>query len=176
TYDYDRHLRPVSSTDQRGNTTEMTYDNTGRMLTRSAPSALGYVESWTYDAAGNITSHTDGRKNKTTYTYSTSNQLTSATDPMGGGRGYRCTPLGSLETVTTPRGKVTTSGYDTAGNRTSVTTPLGEKTTLTYDKAGRILAKTDPRGNATGADPARSEEPSELQSRENLVCRLLIEK
>src|SRR5690606_25589168 len=30
TYDYDRHLRPVSITDQRGNTTEMTYDSAGR--------------------------------------------------------------------------------------------------------------------------------------------------
>ncbi|MCZ9340338.1 RHS repeat protein, partial [Streptomyces sp. TRM76130] len=39
-YDYDRYLRPISITDQRGNTTEMTYDSAGRMLTRSAPSAL----------------------------------------------------------------------------------------------------------------------------------------
>ncbi|MEU2898615.1 DUF6531 domain-containing protein [Streptomyces sp. NPDC001273] len=154
TYDYDRHLRPVAITDQRGNTTEMTYDSAGRMLTRSAPSALGYTESWTYDSAGNITGHTDGRKNKTTYTYNTSNQLTSNTDPLGGRTAYTYTALGSLETVTTPRGKVTVYGYDTASNRTSVTTPLGEKTTFTYDKAGRILTKTDPRGNVTGADPA----------------------
>lgn len=152
-YDYDRHLRPVAITDQRGNTTEMTYDSAGRMLTRSAPSALGYVESWTYDGAGNITSHTDGRKNTTTYTYNTSNQLTSTTDPLGGRTAYTYTPLGSLESVTTPRGKVITYGYDAVGNRTSVTTPLGEKTTFTYDKAGRILTKTDPRGNVLGADP-----------------------
>ncbi|WP_327396989.1 DUF6531 domain-containing protein [Streptomyces phaeochromogenes] len=154
TYDYDRYLRPVAITDQRGNTTSMTYDNAGRMLTRSAPSALGYGESWTYDSAGNITGHTDGRNNKTTYAYNTSNQLTTTTDPLGGKALYTYTALGSIATVTTPRGKVTTYGYDTAGNRTSVTTPLGEKTTFTYDKAGRILSKTDPRGNATGADPA----------------------
>ncbi|CAL9370391.1 hypothetical protein SUDANB151_00836 [Streptomyces sp. enrichment culture] len=153
TYDYDRHLRPVAITDQRGNTTEMTYDSAGRLLTRSAPSALGYTESWSYDGAGNITSHTDGRGNKTTYAYNTSNQLTSTTDPLGGKAGYTYTALGSLETVTTPRGKVTTYGYDTAGNRTSVTTPLGEKTTFTYDDAGRILSRTDPRGNVAGADP-----------------------
>ncbi|MFE9836548.1 DUF6531 domain-containing protein [Streptomyces sp. NPDC005551] len=154
TYDYDRYLRPVAITDQRGNTTSMTYDSAGRMLTRKAPTALGYGESWTYDTAGNITSHTDGRGNKTTYTYNTSNQLTSATDPLAGKTSYTYTTLGSLETVTSPRGKVTTYGYDPAGNRTSVTTPLGEKTTFTYDKAGRILSKTDPRGNADGADPA----------------------
>ncbi|WP_438306865.1 DUF6531 domain-containing protein (plasmid) [Streptomyces sp. HUAS TT11] len=153
TYDYDRSLRPVDITDQRGNTTSMTYDSAGRMLTRTAPSGLGYAESWTYDTAGNITSHTDGRGNKTTYAYNTSNQLTTTTDPQGGKTTYTYTALGSLATVTTPRGKATTYSYDTAGNRTSVTTPLGEKTTFTYDKAGRILSKTDPRGNTTGADP-----------------------
>ncbi|MFE6288309.1 putative adhesin [Streptomyces sp. NPDC057877] len=154
TYEYDRRLRPVAITDQRGSTTEMTYDSAGRMLKRSAPSALGYAESWAYDAAGNITGHTDGRGNKTTYTYNTSNQLTSTTDPMGGRTAYTYTALGAIATVTTPRGRTTTYGYDTAGNRTSVTTPLGEKSTFTYDKAGRILSRTDPRGNVSGADPA----------------------
>ncbi|MGW1604563.1 DUF6531 domain-containing protein [Streptomyces eurythermus] len=152
-YDYDRQLRPVSITDQRGNTTEMTYDTAGRMLTRTAPTALGYKESWGYDTAGNLTSHTDGRGYKTTYVY-TANRLTSATDPTGGRTAYTYTALGSLETVTSPRGKVTTYGYDAAGNRTSVTTPLGEKTTFTFDKAGRVLTRTDPRGNVPGADPA----------------------
>ncbi|MFE7929815.1 DUF6531 domain-containing protein [Streptomyces sp. NPDC057456] len=153
TYDYDRFLRPAAITDQRGNTTVMTYDTAGRMLTRSAPAALGYKESWGYDTAGNLTSHTDGRGNKTTYAY-TANRLTSATDPAGGKTAYTYTALGSLETVTSPRGKVTVYGYDTVGNRTSVTTPLGERTTFTYDKAGRVLTRTDPRGNAAGADPA----------------------
>ncbi|WP_353947239.1 DUF6531 domain-containing protein [Streptomyces sp. HUAS MG91] len=154
TYDYDRYLRPVTITDQRGNATTMTYDSAGRMLTRKAPTALGYGESWTYDSAGNVTSHTDGRGYKTTYTYTTSNQLLTATDPLSGKTAYTYTALGSLETVTSPRGKVTTYGYDATGNRTSVTTPLGEKTTFTYDKAGRVLSRTDPRGNADGGDPA----------------------
>ncbi|MEU9711087.1 DUF6531 domain-containing protein [Streptomyces sp. NPDC047967] len=153
TYDYDRQLRPAAITDQRGNTTEMTYDTAGRMLTRTAPDTLGYQESWGYDTAGNLTSHTDGRGNRTTYTYA-ANRLTSATDSKSGRTVYTYTTLGSLETVTSPRGKVTTYGYDTAGNRTSVTTPLGEKTTFTYDPAGRVLTRTDPRGNVSGADPA----------------------
>ncbi|MFC9803585.1 DUF6531 domain-containing protein [Streptomyces bacillaris] len=154
TYDYDRALRPVALTDQRGNTTTMTYDGAGRMLTRKAPSALGYEESWTYDGAGNITGHTDGRGNRTAYAYNASNQLTSTTDPMGGVTRYTHTALGALATVTTPRGKTTTYGYDAAGNRTSVTTPLGNRTTFTYDAAGRVVTRTDPRGHAPGADPA----------------------
>ncbi|WP_405894959.1 DUF6531 domain-containing protein [Streptomyces sp. NBC_00104] len=153
-YSYDRYLRPVEITDQRGNTTAMTYDSAGRMLTRTSPSSLGYSESWTYDSAGNVLSHTDGRANKTSYTYDAKNQLTSGTDPAGGKTSYTYTSLGALATVTSPRGKTTTYGYEAAGNRTSVTTPLGEKSTFTYDGAGRITSKTDPRGNVSGADPA----------------------
>ncbi|MFF7473474.1 DUF6531 domain-containing protein [Streptomyces sp. NPDC008092] len=153
-YDYDQKLRPVDITDQRGNTTSMTYDSAGHMLSRSAPSSLGYSESWTYDSAGNVKSHTDGRTYTTSYGYNASNQLTTSTDPMGGKTSYTYTALGALHTVTTPRGNQTTYDYDSAGNRTSVTTPLGEKTTFTYDAAGRILTRTSPRGNVSGADPA----------------------
>lgn len=150
-YDYDQKLRPVDITDQRGNTTSMTYDSAGHMLSRSAPSSLGYSESWTYDSAGNVKSHTDGRTYTTSYGYNTSNQLTSSTDPLGGKTSYTYTAQGALHTVTSPRGNQTTYDYDSAGNRTSVTTPLGEKTTFTYDAAGRVLTMTSPRGNVSDA-------------------------
>ncbi|MGW3953092.1 DUF6531 domain-containing protein [Streptomyces sp. NPDC004752] len=153
-YDYDRSLRPVDITDQRGNTTSMTYDGAGHMLSRSSPSSLKYSESWTYDTAGNILSHTDGRTYKTSYGYNTAGQLVSSTDPLDGKTSYTYTAQGALQTVTTPRGSKTTYGYDAAGNRTSVTTPLGDKTTFTYDAAGRMLSMTSPRGNVSGADPA----------------------
>ncbi|MFF1309026.1 FG-GAP-like repeat-containing protein [Streptomyces sp. NPDC058307] len=152
-YDYDQSLHPVDITDRLGNTTTMTYDSAGNMLTRSAPSSVGTSESWTYDAAGNVATHTDSRGNKTTYTYNSANQVATATDPAGK-VSYTYTSLGALDSVTTPRGKKTTYGYGAAGNRTSVTTPLGEKTTFTYDAAGHILSKTDPRGNVSGADPS----------------------
>ncbi|MFD7379997.1 DUF6531 domain-containing protein [Streptomyces mirabilis] len=153
-YDYDQKLHPVDITDPLGNTTSMTYDSAGNMLSRSSPSSLGYSESWTYDTAGNVVSHTDGRGNKTSYGYNAASQLTSSTDPLGGKTSYTYTALGALQTLTTPRGNKTTYSYDAAGNRTSVTTPLGEKSTFTYDGAGRILSKTSPRGNVSGADPA----------------------
>ncbi|WP_308190751.1 FG-GAP-like repeat-containing protein [Streptomyces sp. HPF1205] len=153
-YDYDQDLHPIDITDRLGNTTTMTYDNAGNMLTRTAPSSVGYSESWTYDSAGNVHTHTDGRGNTTTYTYNAANQVATVTDPAGGKVTYTYTPLGALDSVTTPRGKKTTYGYDAAGNRTSVTTPLGEKTTFTYDAAGHVLTRTDPRGNVSGADPA----------------------
>ncbi|PPT15892.1 hypothetical protein CYQ11_26215 [Streptomyces cinnamoneus] len=153
-YSYDRNLHPVSITDPSGNTTEMSYDTAGRLSTRKSPSSVGLAETWTYDAQGNISSHTDGRGKRSTYTYDTANRVTFSTDPAGGTVAYTYTDQGALASVTTPRGKATIYTYDAAGNRTSVTTPLGEKTTFRYDAAGRVTAMTDPRGNAEGADPA----------------------
>lgn len=152
-YSYDRNLRPDSITDQLGNTTSMTYDSAGRMITRKAPSSVGYSESWTYDAAGNVASHTNSRGKTSRYTYDTANRLATSTDPAGGKATYAYSSLGALASVTTPRGHTTSYTYDGAGNRTSVTTPLGEKTTFRYDAAGRVVAMTDPRGNAGEADP-----------------------
>ncbi|GAA2637445.1 hypothetical protein GCM10010425_45530 [Streptomyces spororaveus] len=152
-YGYDRNLRPVSITDARGNTTEMTYDAAGRMATRKSPASAGLTESWTYDAAGNIAGHTDSRGKATAYTYDAANRLASSTDPSGGKVVYAYTGTGALASLTSPRGKATAYAYDPAGNRTSVTTPAGEKTTFRYDAAGRVTAMTDPRGNVAGADP-----------------------
>src|SRR5690606_42136107 len=46
-----------------------------------------------------------------------------------------------------------------------------------FGAARRIFAQDDPGDDGLREDPARSEEhTSELQSRENLVCRLLLEK
>lgn len=152
-YSYDRNLRPVSITDASGNTTEMTYNGAGQMATRKAPSSVGLTESWTYDTAGNITSHTDSRGKTATYTYDTANRILTSTDPAGGKVSYTYTPQGALTSVTSPRGKTTTYTYDAAGNRTAVTTPLGEKTTFRFDTTGQATAMTDPRGNAAGGNP-----------------------
>jgi RHS repeat-associated protein len=153
-YSYDKALNQIGITDRAGNTTSMTYDAAGNMLTRTAPAPLNYAESWTYDSAANITSHTDGNNHKTSYAYDSLGRLSSTTDPNGGVAGRTYTSLGEQATTTTPRGKTTSYGYDTAGNRTSVTTPAGEKTTFTFDSSGRVLTKTDPRGNLTGANAA----------------------
>jgi len=153
-YTYDQSLHQIGITDRLGNTTTMTYDAAGDMLTRVSPAPLSYTESWTYDSAGDVTSHTDGDSHKTTYAYDSLGRLTSTTDPNGGVAKQTYTSLGELLTTTTPRGEVTTYGYDAAGNRTSVTTAAGEKTTFTYDGSGRVLTKTDPRGNVSGATAA----------------------
>ncbi|MEU5438767.1 FG-GAP-like repeat-containing protein [Streptomyces sp. NPDC020719] len=153
-YSYDRNLHPVSITDAVGNTTEMAYDTAGRLTTRKSPSSAALTESWTYDAADNIASHTDSRGKTSTYAYDAANRVTSSTDPAGDKVTYTYSSLGALASITSPQGETTNYAYDAAGNRTAVTTPLGEKATLLYDNAGRVTAVTGPRGNVANTEPS----------------------
>lgn len=151
-YRYDKFFNRTSAIDAEIRKTEWTFDNSGRMTSRSNAAS---DESWTYDANGNVLTYTDGESNKTVYGY-TDDQLTSVTDPLGKKTAYGYNPTtGLLETVTTPRGKITQYGYDADGNLTSITTPKGNKTTYTYYPSGQIKTVVDPRGNVTGADPAK---------------------
>src|SRR5690606_40413246 len=71
--------------------------------------------------------------------------------------------------ITNESGKQLNLTYDSRNRLTSYTNTLGETISFTYDQEGNYTSVTDENG--------RSEEhTSELQSRENLVCRLLLEK
>jgi RHS repeat-associated protein len=152
----DADLNQTSVTDARGNTTTMTFDGRGNMLTRTAPSPLSYQESWMYNTNNDPTSYTDGRGKVTSYGYDGAGNLTSKTQPGSVVTQYGRDPNGTglLVSLTDPRGKTTSYGYDANGNLTSTTTPLGEKTTMGYDSSGRLTSKVDPRGNVSGANPA----------------------
>jgi RHS repeat-associated protein len=155
-YGYDKHLNRVSVTDARGETTLMSYNADGKMLSRTTPGKTSsYTESWTYNTAGAVLTHTDFRGNTTTNTYNGQGLLATVTDARSHTTQYTYNNLGEVDTVTSPRGKVTHYGYDTAGNLTSVTKPSGAKTTMTYDAAGRQKTVVDPRGNLSGADPTK---------------------
>nr|BEK67269.1 hypothetical protein KPHV_44960 [Kitasatospora purpeofusca] len=153
-YRYDSQLNPVTVTDPSGRVTKRTYDAAGRVLTRTSPGPSPVTESWTYDAKGNRTSHTDGAGATTSSTYDAANRLVSVKDPLGRTTSYTYSTAGELLTATTPGGKVSTFTYDTAGNITSAVDQAGGRTTYGYDTAGRRVTATDPLGNVPGADPA----------------------
>ena len=165
-YTYDSHLDITSITDPDGNTTTMTYDQAGHMLTRTAPAPLSYTESWTYDPAGDVLTHTDGNGKTTHYAYYPDGDLESTTDPLGNKTSYTYDADGRALTVTDPRGNLTgapsgshttTYTYDPSGsgNLVAVTDPLGNKTTYTYYPTGLVDTVTSPGGNVPGANPAK---------------------
>ncbi|WP_406168701.1 DUF6531 domain-containing protein [Streptomyces sp. NBC_00996] len=152
-YRYDEFFNRTSAVDAEIRETQWSFTNSGRLKRRSSSAS---DEDWTYDANGNVATHTDGEWNKTVFGYNTANQLTTVKDPLGKTTtyGYNAT-TGLPETVTTARGKTTKYGYDANGNLTSVTTPKGYKTTYTYFPSGQVKTVVDPRGNVSGADPAK---------------------
>jgi RHS repeat-associated protein len=168
-YTYDAHLNLASVTDPRGDTTTMTYDAAGHMLTRTAPAPLSYQESWVYWPDGKPHKYTDGRGKVTTYDYDqTTGLLSDVVDPMGDETAFTYDAAGRVTTKVTPRGEVagasaatqalytTTYAYDPSGNGNlvSVADGLGDSTTYTYWPSGQVHTVTDPRGNVPGATQA----------------------
>src|SRR3712207_8873041 len=65
--------------------------------------------------------------------------------------------------------------YDAVGRRTRMTDPTGV-TAWTYDAAGRVSGVTSPQGALAYGYDRSEEHTSELQSRQYLVCPLLLDK
>ena len=154
-YEYDGDLNVKTATDARGNATQMTYDASGNLLTRTAPAPLSDQETWTYNLRNDPLTYTDGRGNQTDYGYDTAGNLTSVTGPDADGPGplgrpvtsYGRDPAGTglLTSITDPRGKQTSLSY-TNGNLSQIQTQLGNRTTLCYDGSGRLVGAIDSRG------------------------------
>src|SRR5690606_40760516 len=95
--------------------------------------------------------------------------LRRVTDPTGVTVEFGYDDHGDLISVTDADGEVARLERDAAGRGTAAITPSGARTEYRYDEGGQLVSRRGPNG-------ARSEEhTSELQSRENLVCRLLLE-
>ncbi len=153
-YAYDANLDRTAATDENGNTTTMTYNAAGDMLTRV--SALDSTQSWTYDALNDVTSYTDGDGHKTTYTYDGHGNLITTTYADGSSASETHEPTtGAATSATDTLGHTTKYSYNSEGDETSMTSPLGEETTYGYDAAGRRTSMVSPRGNENGGEPSK---------------------
>ena len=81
TFSYDANLRLSSVTDGSGRSVLLSYRN-GRVATISDPNAQRSL-SYSYDAAGNLISHTDAIGNVTTYSYDGRHRLVQVSDGLG---------------------------------------------------------------------------------------------
>ncbi len=113
----------------------------------------------TYDAFGDLLTHTDELGRITTYTYDINGNLTSVSAPIGpdtfATTQYTYNSFGEVLTTTDPIGNVTNNSYDAHGNLLSVTSPQpnsstsGSTTQFAYDAKGELTQITDPLGNVT---------------------------
>ncbi|MFS0704279.1 RHS repeat-associated core domain-containing protein [Cellulomonas sp. 179-A 9B4 NHS] len=150
---YGQNNQPVAVQTTGESLIENQYDERGNLTERTERAGPGGEvlrrESWSYDAANRITTHTDPAGGVTRYVYDAHGQTLAETDPTGATVGYTYTALGQVATVTDPLGRVTTNTYDSAGDLVKVTDADGSVTAFTYDAAHRRLSHTTPRGSTT---------------------------
>lgn len=140
--------------------TSHTYDPRGNYVT-STRNQAGDTASFAYDAVGNRTSMTDGKKLTTSYGYNALNQLTRVTDPMqavtqftydsAGNQtsrinannrttGYEYNEYNLLSRMTDPLNRATSYRYDKYSNLTGITYPNGAQIANTYNALNRLTS------------------------------------
>ena len=139
------------------------------------PSSL--VESYSYDAVGNLASKIDRKKQTITYTYDQLNRLTQKTYPDSTAVNYSYDNDSRLTQVTDPTGTyqftfdnmgrltgtntqysfltgrsfTTSYSYDATSNRVGFSDPEGGSTTYAYDNLNRLQTLTPPAEFTSGA-------------------------
>ena len=150
------------------------YDSMNRVTKEFIAGAL--TASYTYDAAGNISSVTDGLGNQTKYIRTKGGDIAAVVDPLGNVTRYRYDKAHRLMNIVQGVGteaedinlelledaeevlklnkkhnsiRITSYARDVLGRVTSVTDALGNVESYEYDRKGHIKAKTDMDGNRT---------------------------
>jgi RHS repeat-associated protein len=118
-------------TDARGIVTNYTYDNAGRMLTKSFPAAAAENVTYTYDSVlagnkgkGRLTSVTD-ESGSTSYVYDVRGNVLTETHVIAGQSyavGYLYDLADRVSGITYPSGRIVSYVRDAQGRVTSVTT------------------------------------------------------
>ncbi|MDQ7993811.1 MAG: hypothetical protein REI45_14165, partial [Propionicimonas sp.] len=156
---YDGNNNQAASVDAADRLFREDFDDRNRLVRRVSPAPLFVLETWTYDDADRVTSHTEsgdyGIDAVTTYAYDAAGQLSEVTSADGGVTRLTYTtgpggvPAGLLASTTDPLDRTTTYAYDAAGNRISTTAPGGGTSSATYDAAHRPTSRTSPSGATT---------------------------
>ena len=150
------------------NRTEYTYDQMGRVLTKTEkylkPGTATWMNTVTaafeYDENGNVTKQYDALGYKasvpyyTSFTYDMLNRQLTVKDPMASGftAQYEYDGLGRKTSATDARGNVSTFIYDDLGNVTTAASGSGataKTLSNTYDLLGNVLTSTDGNGKIT---------------------------
>lgn len=136
---FDATGRLMGLQDRNGNTVTLTYD--GDHLLRATDDSARFLEfTWAGTRIASVADHT-GRT--TSYTYSAAGDLTSVVLPDSSTEAYTYDSAHRVLTMTGPDGGVTTNVYDGAGRAISQTDPLGRTTTLVYGDGQTTVTEAD---------------------------------
>ena len=107
------------------------------------------TESFSYDASGNLTMHTDRLGNPSSATYNSRGQALTVTNRVGGASTNTYNADATLDTTQDPAGNTTTIGYDALKRANVVTFADSNTRGTTYDNDDNILFSTDENSNTT---------------------------
>jgi len=139
-YEYDEVGNKRQQMDANLNTTTWTYDELGRVKTRTLPE--GQQESFAYDVNGNQEHHIDFNNHQTRFDYDSNDRLIMVTYHDGSTEEYTYYDNGQRHSATDARG-TTTYTYDDRDRLTTETQPDGTVLSYDYDAAGnRTLLQT----------------------------------
>jgi RHS repeat-associated protein len=145
-FGYDAGGNRTRVTDAAGRVTTLGYDAANRLVSVTYSDGTTPNESYTYDAANQRRTMTDGT-GTTSYTYDALHRITDVAD-AGGHVGYGYDATGRVTRLTYPSGSVVTRTYDAAGRLTAVADWLGHTFTFGYDADGHLVRDTRPNGTA----------------------------
>lgn len=120
-------------------------------ITRGSGTASATTETFTYNAAGQVLTSTDGDGHTTSYAYNTAGDRTSVVDPNKNETKWTYDTTHDVETTTTPKGETTTIKREAHGNPEVIERPApAGKTQITkykYTAHGQLESVTDPLEN-----------------------------
>ena len=161
-YTYDNDGRKIKQTDNLGHMISYAYDPAGDLIgvatgsnSVSCPTVSANTVCYTYDAARNRMSMTDGNNHTTGYAYDARKRLTTTTYPDQTTVTNAYDGPGNLISVTDQNDHVVEYTYDAANQLTQVTqtsSPSSDNTTIVgYDADGNPVAITDANTHLTSS-------------------------
>lgn len=115
-----------------------TYNASNRLLSRTDPE--GNVETWEYDAAGNLTVTIDAIGRRISYEYNLNGFVQKKTLADGGVVTFEYDALGNVIKTTDPEGRVRELIYDELGRRVGQSLDGTAQERRVFSAAGRLLA------------------------------------
>lgn len=140
-YAYNPNGTLKTITDGNRNQTGFSYDPKGNLTGVFAPGPLG-AETFSYDAANRVRTHTDGAGRITTYDYDAVDRIKKITYQDGSVISYVYDGSGNVLTMTEAAG-TTQYTYDAQNRLKTKTPPGGGTTTYSYDAAGNVQTTTE---------------------------------
>ena len=151
-YGYDAMSNLTSKTDALSRTTNYDYDDFNRLGKITYPAATSgaprLFETFSYNAAGQVTHRKDTAGRVTSYAYDSANRVTGMTDADNKTTGFEYDALSRVTALVDALNQRYQFAYDAVGRPTQITRG-GASMSYAYDAVGNRVQRTDYNGTVT---------------------------